>query len=203
MAFSYTYPTPLPSTKGWGPGWPNCQADKIVPHAIFQGGVHRRIKKLVDLLVAELEKKGYRFRTGWSWGYACRGTKTSSGSGTGTPSFHSWGLALDFNAPINVFGADRSDTQLGKAEFAWVHKLMHAYGFYWLGPAAGDWMHFSFCGTPKDADRMLAKAIKNKIGQPDPVFKVNDRKFRRLRKALDFIKRLAKRGQKAVLKVVR
>ena len=203
MALSFTYPTPLPSTKNWGPGWPNCQTDKIVPNAVFQGGVHKRINKLVQMLTAELEKQGYVFRDGWSWGYGCRSTKTSSGSQTETPSFHSWGLALDFNAPLNAFGAERSSTQLGKPEFQWVVKLMRNYGFYWLGPAAGDWMHFSFCGSPADADRMTAKAIENKLGQPDPAYKVAGRVFQRLGKAVDYARKLLQQGKDAIIRVVR
>jgi hypothetical protein len=35
---------------------------------------------------------------------------------------------------------------------------MHDYGFFWLGPSIGDWMHFSFCGSPADAKAMTAKA---------------------------------------------
>lgn len=203
MAFSFVYPTPLPSTKGWGPGWPNCDTSKIVQHPIFQGGVNIRIEKLVNRLVRELKKKGYVFKDGWSWGYGCRGTKSSSGSTSGTPSFHSWGLALDFNAPLNVFGAARSNTQLGKPEYAWVIKLMKEYGFFWLGPSIGDWMHFSFCGSPKDADAMLQKAIVNHLGEPDPTYVVLGRKFKAVKNALEYAKELLEKGKDAIIRVVR
>jgi hypothetical protein len=113
MALSYVYPTPLPSTKGWGAGYPNCQTSKIVGHPVFQGGVREEIKELVDLLVATLTKKGYAFHAGWSWGFGCRGTKNSSGAESSTPSFHSWGLALDFYAPANPVGAARLSSELG------------------------------------------------------------------------------------------
>jgi hypothetical protein len=166
VAFDFTYPTPLPSTKGWGPGWPNCDLSKIVPHPVFQGGVRAETLALVDILVAALTDQGYEFHAGWSWGYGCRATKTSSGPTTATPSFHSWGLALDFNAPLNVFGADRLDTQLGKPEFAWVMSLMRTYGYFWLGPSIGDWMHFSFCGSPADAEAMTVKAQEELMKDP-------------------------------------
>jgi hypothetical protein len=170
MALEFRYPTPLPSGKEWGPGWSSgdtsCSAIKthIEPDPIFQGGVHARIHPLVHMLVNELEGNRYEFHQGWSWGFGCRGTKDSSGNIGGTPSFHSWGLALDFNAPLNSFGASRLVTQLGRPEFEWVVTLMHNWGFFWLGPAIGDWMHFSFCGTPSDADALTDRARKVGLG---------------------------------------
>ena len=160
--FDFRYPTPLPSTKGWGPGWPNCQFDRRVPHPIFQGGVHERIKELVDILVAHLEEKGYIFKPGWSWGWGCRATDKDAEPGDdATPSFHSWGLGLDFNAPENPFSRSAGDTAKLNNEHKWVVPIMREYGFFWLGPEIGDWMHFSFCGSPADADRMTQKAREN------------------------------------------
>jgi len=125
-----------------------------VSHPIFQGGVHNDIKELVDLLVAELQRRGYKFHDGWSWGYGCRATKGGSGD---TPSFHSWGLALDFNAPQNVFGGAASSSDINVNNH-WIVPFMAEYGFFWLGPAISDWMHFSFTGTPNDAKLMTLKA---------------------------------------------
>lgn len=169
MAFSFTYPTPLPSTKGWGPGWSSndqtCSVvrEKIVPDPIFAGGVHRRIKRLVVLLSAEIEKRGYHFQDPGCWGFGCRGTKGGSGD---TPSFHSWGLALDVNAPQNPMNFDDPAAAFAASDIAqhnkWLVRLMREYGFFWLGNV-GDPMHFSFCGTPKDADRMTAKAEANLV----------------------------------------
>lgn len=155
MALSYTYPTPLPSTKGWGPGWPNCQRDKMVQHPIFQGGVHEGILDLTNTAVAILRRKGYVFKPGWSWGFGCRATKGGSGD---VPSFHSWGLGLDFNAPENPFSRTAADTAKLNNEDKWVVPIMHELGFYWLGPPIGDWMHFSFVGNPLDAKAMTIKA---------------------------------------------
>jgi len=165
VTFDFRYPTPLPSTKGWGPGYPDCQEDKIVPHPIFQGGVRAELVELVDLLVDELQRRGYAFEGGDSWGYGCRGTKSSSGGTSGTPSFHSFGLGLDFNAQQNVFGSDRDRSDLGTVN-GWVPQLMAEYGFFWLGPSIGDWMHFSFCGSPADARYMTEKA-RNLLGRKD------------------------------------
>lgn len=154
MAFDFVYPTPLPSTKGWGPGWPDCQLDKREPHDIFAGGVHRRIHELVSILCEYMKERGFRFMSPGCWGWGCRATKGSTGD---TPSFHSWGLGIDINAPQNVFGAPRETSDIATNNF-WVVGLMREFGFFWLGPDIKDWMHFSFCGSPEDADRMTVKA---------------------------------------------
>lgn len=176
MTFDFRYPTPLPSTKNWGPGWPNCQTSKIVPHPVFQGGVRAEIKELVDLLVADLQRRGYRFAGDDSWGFGCRATKGSKDSTT--PSFHSWGLALDFNAQENCFGCSAASSDINVHNH-WVVYFMHRYGFFWLGPSIGDWMHFHFCGNPADARAMTDKA-RNELGKrppaptPDPKPKPGD-----------------------------
>lgn len=152
MALSFEYPTPLPSTRGWGPGWPGCQSQFVVSHPVFVGGVRKEIEELVDLLVVEMVERGYKFKTPGCWGYGCRATKGGSGD---VPSFHSWGLAIDINAPDNPFGAPTNQNMP-----QWVVKLMRDYGFFWLGPPIKDWMHFSFVGSPADARRLTEKARK-------------------------------------------
>lgn len=126
------------------------------------------IAELLQILVAECEDRGFRFLEPGCWGFGCRATKSASGTTGATPSFHSWGLGVDVNAPLNVFGADRERTQLGQPEYAWFIMLWREYGFYWLGPAIGDWMHFSFCGDPHDAAVMTAKA-RDKLMRDDRV----------------------------------
>jgi D-alanyl-D-alanine carboxypeptidase-like protein len=155
MAFDFRYPTPLPSTKGWGPGWPDCQRDKIQPCPPFVGGVNKGILELTTILVEELKDRGYEFMSPGCWGFGCRATKGGSGD---VPSFHSWGLALDFNAPENPFSKTAGNTAALNNEDKWVVPFMREYGFFWLGPAIGDWMHFSFCGSPADARAMTEKA---------------------------------------------
>jgi hypothetical protein len=191
MGFSFTYPSPLPSTKGWGPGWPNCQKDKIVPHPIFQGGVRKEIAELVNLLVAEMARRGYGFDGNDSWGFACRATK--GGSGT-TPSFHSWGLALDFNAGQNGFydGAMKNSDIANNNK--WIVGLMRAYGFFWLGPAIEDTMHFHFAGSPADA-RAMTKKARRKLG---PSFTVKGKRFKKLGTALKRLKALLAQGARKV-----
>lgn len=199
MGFSFTYPTPLPSTKGWGPGWSagdtSCSAvrPKIKPHPIFAGGVHQNIAELVDLIAGEMQRRGYRFQDPGCWGFACRGTKSSSGSTGGTPSFHSWGLGLDVNAPQNPFGAAQSSSDIATKN-RWIVGLMRRYGFFWLGPDIADWMHFSFCGNPADARKMLRKAKADFA----PQFFVKGKKFKKLGKALTRVKLLLEDGLKSV-----
>jgi D-alanyl-D-alanine carboxypeptidase-like protein len=163
MTVDLRYPTPLPSTKGWGAGWPNCQANRMVSDPIFVGGVRAEIAQLVDMLAAEIHKRGYTFEVPGCWGFDCRATK--GGSGT-VPSFHSWGLALDFNAPQNPFGAPETSSDIAMHN-RWIVGLMATYGFFWLGPSIGDWMHFSFAGSPTDAVQMTAKAHMTLLGGGD------------------------------------
>jgi hypothetical protein len=193
MAFSFTYPTPYPSTKGWGPGWPNCQTSKIAAHDVFAGGLRKEMVELTNLLVAEMKRRGFHFMDPGCWGYGCRGTKDSGGGTTDTPSFHSWGLALDINAPQNVFGANESESDLA-TDHRWVVALLRKYGFFWLGPAIGDWMHFSFCGNPADLRRMTRKAKADFA----PAFVVKGKTFKKLGKALLRAKLLLQDGAKAV-----
>lgn len=187
MSFDFSYPTRLPSSAGWGPGYPTCQTDKMVAHPIFVPSVHRHIKELVDLLVAECKKRGYKFETPGCWGFGCRGTKDSSGGQSTTPSFHSWGLALDFNAPQNPFGGSAAQSDIA-TNHKWIVGLMKEYGFFWLGPSIGDWMHFSFCGNPEDATQMLKKAKRNGLGQPKVTYSVAGKTFKNAATAFGYLK---------------
>lgn len=162
MTFDFSYPNKPANERGWGPGWPNCQTDKMVPVAPFAGNVRKEIAELLELLVSECKRRGFAFLTPGCWGLGCRPTKRSDGTFTDTPSNHSWGLAVDINAPQNVFGASSHNLP------AWLPPLFKEYGFRWLGPAIKDWMHFDFCGTPQDAAAMTAKAREN-LGDDDDV----------------------------------
>jgi hypothetical protein len=113
-------------------------------------GVHEDIWELCDLLADEIQHRGMRLWTPGCWGFACK------------PRFHGWGLALDLNAPRNAYKAAESDSEIA-TKYPWVVDLMREYGFFWLGHAIGDWMHFSFVGSPDDARRMTEKA-RRRIG---------------------------------------
>lgn len=142
--------------RGWGAGWPADRRRDIVTVTADRSGtklpVHSRISRLVDLIVDEVERRGYALVPGWCWGYANRAI-----TGTKTASNHSWGLAVDVNAPNNPY------TTSGNHDIPdWVADLFNRYGFAWGGDYSGarkDWMHFEFMGTPNDADTMTALAM--------------------------------------------
>lgn len=141
------------SDRGWGPGWPNCQHGNIVTIVRSDGvrlPVHREIKVLVALLCDETERRGYNLVPGWCWGFACRAIRGSS-----SPSNHSWGLAVDLNAPTNPMTSPLKTDMPG-----WMPEMWNSYGFRWGGDYSGrrDAMHYEFLGTPGEAKQMTAKA---------------------------------------------
>jgi hypothetical protein len=150
--------------RGWGPGWPaNRQAsmvDLVVNGTHFPAGAHQYIAPLTEILLTEsVERHFIELVNGWCWGYANRPIKLPNGGSSGTASNHSWGLALDLNAPVNPFGGNAH--QIPAAMGA----LWNAYGFRWGGNYSGtrDWMHFEFMGTPAEARSMLAKAEEDLV----------------------------------------
>jgi hypothetical protein len=145
--------------RGWGPGWPTDRSDDmvriVVDGADFPGGVHKKIASLVSILLEESIRRNYvKPKDGWCWGYANRAIKTSSGGSTDTPSNHSWGLAVDINAPVNCFGCSTHEIPTAMAN------LWEDYGFRWGGNYSGtkDWMHFEFMGTPENAEKQTKRA---------------------------------------------
>lgn len=153
--------------RGWGPGWPNCGGRRIVV-AIAGANqirlpVDERIALLAGGLANTLERaRGRPFNRAWCWGYACR-----SIAGSSTPSNHSWGLAIDLDAPANPQRRPlTTDMPPGTSQIA------ASYGFRWGGEytdAKPDPMHFEFVGTPADAGRLtkqfldaVAAALKEK-----------------------------------------
>lgn len=175
MAFDFSYPNKDAEARGWGKGWqpgmpigtrPTGQPGypgRIVPLSVkqgdktvtFDGGVREEIQELLELVLTECVRRGYRFTDPGCWGGAFRPTKRSDGTYTTTPSNHSWYLAVDISAPKNVYGGTSTDIP------QWMQKLLQDHGFRWLGPPIKDWMHFDFCGTPRDAVAMTKKARLN------------------------------------------
>lgn len=142
--------------RGWGPGWPHCQRGQLA--AVQRAGVtvyvRREIAELVATLLEATEKR-YRYdvKAGQTWGYACRPIR-----GTQTPSNHSWGLAVDINAPTNPMGSTfRSDMPPGMVAMWW------ACGFYWGGwyRSRPDAMHFEYLRRPRDVAADLATARRH------------------------------------------
>ena len=141
--------------RGWGPGWPTpVPASELTQVDIdgtrFPGGVRDEVAELVTLLVTECKAHGYVFGVYGDPAYGCWGYSSRAISGTQTASNHSWGLAVDINAPSNPQSPTFTTDMPG-----WLPELWKTYGFEWGGdytpPTKYDPMHFEFMGTPGDA----------------------------------------------------
>lgn len=157
------------ASRGWGPGWPNCQTGTIVTLKRADGlrlPVRRELAPLIAWLIDETERRGYDVRPDWTWGYACRAIRGSS-----RPSNHSWGLAVDINAPKNPMGP-----KLITDMPAWMVDLWQAHGFRWGGSyqTRPDAMHYEFMGTPADAARYTAQILAPPPPPPAPTLEVSD-----------------------------
>lgn len=171
-----------PDTRGWGSGWPHCQTEDIIPLILngvtfrshdydpvrgfhstsFSGGIHKGVHELATLLLLATVERGYKLHDGWCWGYACRAIK---GLLPPVASNHSWGLALDINAPLNPMG-DQLITDMP----IWMPDLWNDYGWRWGGDYDGrkDAMHYEFMGTPNDSKELTVKAGKElEVGLTD------------------------------------
>jgi hypothetical protein len=197
--------------RGWGPGWPDCNRSNWTPLTVlsaqgrlvrlpshrvrseaggvafeeevdFPGSVREEIRDLVSLLLQVSERRGFiNLQPGWCWGGGCRAIKRSDGTLTDTPSNHSWGLALDINAPENVFGGDTHSIPAAMA------RLWNTYGFRWGGdsPDTKDWMHFEFMGTPAEARAMTRKARDDLEGEVEGLTPEQERTISRMATFLD------------------
>jgi hypothetical protein len=62
--------------KGWGHGWPANRAHDMARVKADRSGtsinVHKRIARLVDMLLDETERRGYRLNPHKCGGYVCR-----------------------------------------------------------------------------------------------------------------------------------
>lgn len=161
--------------RGWGSGWPNCQTSKLMK--VAKAGVtvlvRREIAQLIATLFETTEALGYdichlganppRDSCCGTWGFACRAIR-----GTRVPSNHSWGLAVDVNAPCNPMQSTfRSNIPPSVVE-AW-----EGSGFYWGGRYLNrpDGMHFEYLGRPADVAGHLAAAqryLQAAQGGPSP-----------------------------------
>jgi hypothetical protein len=137
--------------RGWGQGWPADNGSKMT--TVRAGGiavpVHAEIAPLVTWLIEQTVARGYGLRHGECWGFANRAIR-----GTKQPSNHSWGLAVDLNAPANPM-TDRLVTDMPP----WMPALWKSKQFRWGGdyPRRKDAMHYEFMGTPADARRLIAE----------------------------------------------
>jgi hypothetical protein len=122
----------------------------------FPAGCRAEVLDLVQHLLVETEERGYLIHPGWCWGYANRAIK---GIYPPVASNHSWGIALDINAPTNPLGGSHGDMP------GWMGDLWNDYGFRWGGDyiSRKDWMHYEFMGSPTDAALMTEKARNNLV----------------------------------------
>ena len=167
MRFSINDYSISPKAKGWGGGWPQNRSHDMARVTADRSktavNVHKRIARLVDLLLDETERRGYRLDHTQCGGYNNRPIK-----GTNKPSNHSWGLALDLNwqrNPENFHGVVKTDFPV------WLPKLWARYGFAWGGNYRGthkDPMHLEFMGSPDDADDMTSAARRDLVTGPAP-----------------------------------
>lgn len=165
--------------RGWGPGWPHCSTAKIKVLKRADGlriPLREEILPLVAWLMDETERRGYDIRVGETWGYACRAIRGSS-----TASNHSWGLAIDINAPANPMLKGKPGWQWlhdhGRTDMPkWLPELWIANGFYWGGNYATrqDAMHVEFLGTPGDAKRLTDKLIAAPAATPKTSWREGD-----------------------------
>jgi hypothetical protein len=143
------------SERGWGPGWPNPRTDHLVTAVCganrIKLPVRSEIAPLVQRLVADLERQHGPFHPGQCWGFANRAIRGSS-----TPSNHSWGLAIDLDAPSNPMTTNPSAPHtIG----SYASGMAARYGFRWGGDYVGrkDYMHFEFMGTPASAAALVRR----------------------------------------------
>jgi len=155
--------------KGWGRGWPadrsSDTARVTADRSQVAVNVHKRIARLVDMLLDETEARGYLCKSGQTGAYNNRPIRDAQGRDTATPSNHSWGLAVDINWHDNP--ATRDGIVHSKLP-DWLPPLWGRYGCAWGGNYRGsnfrDPMHMEFMGSPEDADDMTHKAINDGIG---------------------------------------
>jgi len=157
--------------RGWGTGWPRCQFDKVSTIVRSDGlrlPMRDEVIPMVEILLDRTEASGYDVRPGETWGMACRAVR-----GTNTASNHSWGLAVDINAPANpMASADwhrRNANRLTSTRPFGLQivtdltetavTLWETAGWRWGGRYQNrpDPMHFEFMGTPSAAAKITGE----------------------------------------------
>lgn len=175
LAYKNPWPNGVPnssaSSRGWGPGWPNCQASKmatIVAQDQTAGenfdiriSVRKEIAQMVVSLM-EATDALYDVQQHDTGAYNCRPI-----SGTNTASNHSWGLAIDINWEHNPQGPFHSEIPPAVVAM-WIDCGFGWGGFY--ASAKPDTMHFEYLGTPASVAANTKKAAIYASGnKPAPV----------------------------------
>lgn len=150
-------------SRGWGPGWPNCQPGKM--KTVSGGGVRVTVRAEIAELVANLlaaTDQVYNVLEGETGAYNCRPI-----AGTNTASNHSWGLAVDINWNHNPMTTNAGfHCEIPPKVVA----MWNDCGFYWGGfyQKKKDSMHFEYIGTPSSVAQNLAKAKVYNGAAPSP-----------------------------------
>jgi hypothetical protein len=167
----------------FGNGWPsrNPAIITLVRRDGLRIPLHKEVAPLVAILI-DLTEAGHRYdvRPDWTWGYANRPI-----SGTSIPSNHSWGTAIDINAPKNPYasadwhrrnakGTKPFGLQLSCDMPESMVRMWEGHGFGWGGryTRKPDPMHFEFMGTVEQARRYttnLRTFLGTKAPQPPKV----------------------------------
>lgn len=147
----------------FGPGWPtrNPNIITLVRKDGLRLPVHKELSKLTAMCMDLTEALGYDILPGQTWGYANRPI-----SGTNKPSNHSWGTAVDINAPSNPYASAEWHRRNARGTKPFglqivcnipekIVKLWEGQGFRWGGryTTKPDPMHFEFMGSVTDARR--------------------------------------------------
>ena len=85
MAINLSDYSETAASKGWGAGWPTCAGAKAAGTAVVQSAksgvrvsVHKRVARLVQLLLDATEARGYMLKPGQCGGYNCRAISGTS-----------------------------------------------------------------------------------------------------------------------------
>ena len=150
------------ASRGWGPGWPNDNRPLMttVRAAGIALSVRTEVAPIIEWLVNQTVVQGYGLHEGECWGFANRAIR-----GTDRPSNHSWGLAVDLNAPANPMGSSLVTDMPGSMVELWKARM-----FRWGGDYNGrkDAMHYEFMGTPDDAARIASELGAGSGAPPRP-----------------------------------
>lgn len=164
------------NTSAWGGyQWPNCPSGSLLGTTDYTSKFGQRLRVTFRAEIVELATLMFRIADqhdyciysnkdgeNWGpWGMDCRAV-----SGTNTPSGHSKGLSMDWNAPYNPYSYTfQSDMPPDMV------KAVEACGWYWGGRYEGqkyDAMHYGYCWTPGDVAGHVAKAQGILGGGPGP-----------------------------------
>lgn len=158
------------SKRGWGTGWPDCQARKMKRFEAnrIARPIRGEVAELITFLMKASNALGYDIRgsdepDGGCGTFVCRAIKHSNPQ---VPSNHSWGLAIDQNTKSNPMSKRWRSTTPPAVVDMW-----ESAGWFWGGryPVPQwyyDAMHFEYLGRPEDVAKDLeaAKAAFKRLG---------------------------------------